>query len=360
MLDDAGLQPLREAARLSPDNLPLRQLLAGQLLAKGYLAEAEAEAEFRAALVLAPKDVNITMGLAEAFVRQSAPGTALAALEPFLVAPGYPPPMGVIAARALLAEGDLPAAAYRYHEAVSRDPSVGDAALAARLMTPPATPSAPAGTTPAPSAPAYTAPAPPTSPYTTPASSASPYKPATPPAAPAGTPAPYGTGGSHPAQPDGASAEVERSGTTFADVAGMEAVKEAQEGVRLAPDHWFPHYVAGHVHYRRRRADLALVALGEAEPAKAAADRSVGERGVGDAGGVDDPRPVLADQDVGGCEGPCTMPAWWSAASAVAVLTASRRRSACRPTCARDGPSTSSGPPSRKGTERNGKELHST
>jgi AAA+ superfamily predicted ATPase len=228
VLDDAGLQPLREAARLSPDNLPLRQLLANQLLAKGYLAEAEAE--FRAALMLAPKDVTITMGLAEAFVRQSAHGAALAALEPFLVAPGYPPPMGVIAARALLAEGDLPAAAYRYHEAVSRDPSVGDAALAAKLAAPPATPSAPDHTT------AHPAPAPSAPPYTTPPPSAPPYTPYTPPASPAGTPAPpgepYRTGG---AQPDSATAEVERSATTFADVAGMEAVKEALRVKLLLP-----------------------------------------------------------------------------------------------------------------------------
>ena len=67
MLDDAGLQALREAARLSPDNFPLRRHLAEQLLSKGYLAEAEAE--FRAALVLAPRDPGITAGLAEAFVR---------------------------------------------------------------------------------------------------------------------------------------------------------------------------------------------------------------------------------------------------------------------------------------------------
>jgi tetratricopeptide (TPR) repeat protein len=40
-----------------------------------------------------------------------------------------------------------------------------------------------------------------------------------------------------------------------------DAVTEAHEAVRLAPDHWFPHYVAGHVHYRRRRADLAMAAV---------------------------------------------------------------------------------------------------
>ncbi|MBB5775551.1 AAA family ATPase [Nonomuraea jabiensis] len=186
MLDDAGLQALREAARLSPDNLPLRRHLAEQLLTRGYLADAEAE--FRAALLLAPKDPDISAGLAEAFVRQSAHGAALSALEPFLASPGYPPRMGVLAARALLGEGDFGRAAYRYHEAVSRDASVADPELAARLTTPvaPSVPAAPA-------------------PYAT-----------TPADAPSG-------------------AEVERSKVTFADVAGMEAVKEALRVKLLLP-----------------------------------------------------------------------------------------------------------------------------
>ncbi|MGV9379266.1 AAA family ATPase [Nonomuraea sp. NPDC003707] len=186
MPDDAGLQALREAARLSPDNLPLRRHLAEQLLAKGYLADAEAE--FRAALLLAPKDPDISAGLAEAFVRQSAHGAALSALEPFLASPGYPPRMGVLAARALLGEGDFGRAAYRYHEAVSRDASVADPELAARLTTPvaPSVPAAPA-------------------PYAT-----------TPADAPSG-------------------AEVEKSKVTFDDVAGMDAVKEALRVKLLLP-----------------------------------------------------------------------------------------------------------------------------
>ncbi|MGI5293095.1 ATP-binding protein [Nonomuraea polychroma] len=134
MLDDAGLQTLREAARLSPGNLPLRRHLAEQLLHKGYLAEAEAE--YRAALVLAPKDADITAGLAETFVRQGAYGAALAALEPLLDAPECPPTLSVLCARALLGEGDAVAAAFRYHDAVSRDPSVADTELAALLAVP--------------------------------------------------------------------------------------------------------------------------------------------------------------------------------------------------------------------------------
>lgn len=183
MLDDPGLQALREAARLSPDNLPLRRHLAEQLLTRGYLADAEAE--FRAALVLAPQDADVTAGLAEAFVRQSAYGAALSALEPFLAAPGYPPRLGIVAARALLGEGETSKAAYRYHEAVSRDPSVADSELESRMTIPAVAPSGP----------------------------------------PAPVHAPL----------EEKPGEVERSKLTFADVAGMDAVKESLRIKLLLP-----------------------------------------------------------------------------------------------------------------------------
>ncbi|MFD0469607.1 tetratricopeptide repeat protein [Nonomuraea thailandensis] len=40
-----------------------------------------------------------------------------------------------------------------------------------------------------------------------------------------------------------------------------EAVEEAQESVRLAPDHWFPHYAAAQVYNRARRPDDAIAAI---------------------------------------------------------------------------------------------------
>ncbi|SEH01653.1 Tetratricopeptide repeat-containing protein [Nonomuraea solani] len=202
MSNDAGLQALREAARLSPDNLPLRRHLAGQLLAMGYLADAEAE--FRAALVLSPKNPDILAGLAEVFVRQSAFGAALAALEPLLETPGYPPRLGVLAARALMGEGDMGRAAYRYFEAISRDASLADADLAARL-------------TPAPQRPA---PAP---------------QQAAPQQAAHQQAAPLYAAPQQAAADQGGTAEVERAGLTFADVAGMETVKEALRIKLLLP-----------------------------------------------------------------------------------------------------------------------------
>ncbi|MEV0384350.1 tetratricopeptide repeat protein [Nonomuraea sp. NPDC050643] len=40
-----------------------------------------------------------------------------------------------------------------------------------------------------------------------------------------------------------------------------EAVDEAHEAVRLAPDQWFPHYAAAQVHYRARRPEEAMAAV---------------------------------------------------------------------------------------------------
>ncbi|GAA3158759.1 AAA family ATPase [Nonomuraea roseoviolacea] len=236
MLDDAGLQALREAARLSPDNLPLRRHLADQLLAKGYLAEAEAE--YRAALVLAPKDPEIAAGLAEAFTRQSAHGQALAALEPFLAVPGYPPRLGVIAARALLGEGDAHGAARRYHEAVSRDPSLADADLAARLTPQPIAPSGPSWGAPAAPGSSWGAPGAPVGAGN--AGGAAWGGQAGPGSSWGGQPgsgSPWGGQagpGQQPAEGPGG-AQVERSSVSFADVAGMEAVKEALRVKLLLP-----------------------------------------------------------------------------------------------------------------------------
>ncbi|MFG1617173.1 AAA family ATPase [Nonomuraea wenchangensis] len=237
MLEDAGLQALREAARLSPDNLPLRRHLGEQLLAKGHLAEAEAE--LRAALMLAPRDPDVTAVLAEAFVRRGAYGEALTALEPFLATPGYPPRIGVVAARALLGEGDFGRAAYRYYDAVTRDPAAADPEIASAL----ALPAAPAASSPGPGP--ASPPAPPGPPAPSPAGPSAP--------SPAGRPAhsPAGPSASSPSGPSGAAgeqwrhpgaggqgdgaAEVERARATFADVAGMDAVKESLRVKLLLP-----------------------------------------------------------------------------------------------------------------------------
>ncbi|MEV5825898.1 AAA family ATPase [Spirillospora sp. NPDC052242] len=128
MTDRGALDALRQAVEVSPDNLPLRRHLAEQLLAAGLLMDAEGE--FREALALAPGDAELTTGLAEAFLRQGKHGAAIAALD--RVADG-PARAGIILAKALVGEGDVPAARPRYWEAVARDASLADPELEAAL-----------------------------------------------------------------------------------------------------------------------------------------------------------------------------------------------------------------------------------
>ncbi|MGW4664991.1 AAA family ATPase [Streptosporangium sandarakinum] len=303
MTDETALNALREAARLSPENLPLRRHLAGLLLAAGRLAEAEGE--YRAALALAPEDPDATVGLAEACVRQGRNDVALAVLDRLVSTPGHP-----VRADTLMARAALPinrrAAAEWYRYAVSRDPSQADPELAEQLdrEVPVRIPSVPTGADPAEPASAGPAPAQPAPTGSVPAESAT-ISPTAPQPQPHGTPQaqPYAVQGRQfapqsrphtapqgaPATPDTASpapslipaspgsspspashapatptlipaspapsyappqpaggapygsaeaeptAEVERSRVTFADVAGMEGVKEALRMKLLLP-----------------------------------------------------------------------------------------------------------------------------
>ena len=73
------LAPLREAVRLSPENIPLRQHLAESLLGLGQ--PEEAEAEFRNALAMAPQNEALKLGLARAFLAQQKASAALVIVE---------------------------------------------------------------------------------------------------------------------------------------------------------------------------------------------------------------------------------------------------------------------------------------
>lgn len=185
MGSDDSLEALREAARLSPDNLPLRRHLGGLLLAAGR--SAEAEVEYRAALVLAPGDRESAIGLAEAFVRQGKNGAALVALDSAFSGHDLPPAARITAAKAQLADGDAQAAARHYAAAVGADPGLTDPELAGRIGV---------------AADAMVQPA----------------------ALPVDGPEPTA-----PAVP------TEQSRTTFADVAGMDGVKEALRMKLLLP-----------------------------------------------------------------------------------------------------------------------------
>ena len=122
---------LREALRVSPDNVPLRSHLAAVLLAAGE--GGEAEAEYRRALALAPRDAALAVGLAEAFLSQGKAAEAAVTLEALAEQPGRPARALLVWARALHAEGDTAQAARRYRQAVREDDALEDLAFADAL-----------------------------------------------------------------------------------------------------------------------------------------------------------------------------------------------------------------------------------
>src|SRR5713226_792427 len=124
---DDTLRALREAVRVSPDNVPLRQHLADTLLALNR--HDEAEKEFRHALTLAPADGRLKLGLAQAFYQQGKASQALVVVEDLVKQRDTPPRAYLLYARLLLGAGDVQRAASQYREALDLDPSLADADL---------------------------------------------------------------------------------------------------------------------------------------------------------------------------------------------------------------------------------------
>ena len=128
---DDALQALREAVRLSPENIPLRQHLADTLLGLGR--PDEAAREYRAALALAPDNQRLKVGLATAFSQEGKYSQALVIVEDLLKTPEPPARAVLLHARLMLQAGDVPRAVAQYRHAVEIDPSVADPELAGRL-----------------------------------------------------------------------------------------------------------------------------------------------------------------------------------------------------------------------------------
>jgi SpoVK/Ycf46/Vps4 family AAA+-type ATPase len=128
---DRGLETLREAVRLSPENIPLRRHLAESLLAQGR--PELAETEFRDALTLAPEDVHLKVGLANAFLQQGKNSLAVVILEALSKHPTTPPLAFVLYARLLASAGEVDEAVRQYRCGVKADPGVADREFAERL-----------------------------------------------------------------------------------------------------------------------------------------------------------------------------------------------------------------------------------
>jgi ATP-dependent 26S proteasome regulatory subunit len=128
---DDGVRALRDALQFSPDNIPLRQHLADTLLSGGRADEAEKE--YRHALGLAPESERLKLGLALCFYQQGKYSQALVIVEDLLKKPDTPAKAYVLHARLLVQAGDVQRAVRQYREAISLDPGAADGELAKRL-----------------------------------------------------------------------------------------------------------------------------------------------------------------------------------------------------------------------------------
>ncbi len=133
---DDAVAALREALRVSPDNLPLRRHLAETLLKLGRFDESEAA--YREGLAVAPHQVDLKLGLAAAYYQQEKNSAALVIVEDLIEQRDPPAGAYLVHAKLLLRAGEPQRAAHQYREALAIDPSAGDPDLARELGIRPA------------------------------------------------------------------------------------------------------------------------------------------------------------------------------------------------------------------------------
>ena len=142
-LDSPAVPPeLRAALRVSPDNAPLLLHTAELLAGRGALPEAEAL--FKRALALDPHSDATRLGLAGTFFQQGKHGAALVIVEEMIKHASPPPRTWLLHARRALKAGELHLAAREYQKARAADPALADAeledALGPHLQRPPLPP----------------------------------------------------------------------------------------------------------------------------------------------------------------------------------------------------------------------------
>ncbi|MDR2982893.1 MAG: AAA family ATPase [Puniceicoccales bacterium] len=199
-------QVLRDALRVTPNNAPLLAHLA-EILLQGGCSEA-AETLFRQALIFQPNMPEAQLGLAGVFYRQGKFSASLVLVEELEKSPPVLPKVSLLHARLAIQAGDRPTAARFYTQAKSLEPSLADSALEQEIgnyLQRPAPPPVPSSTS-------FSIPDTPSAELSAWDFSANTEEPERLPA------------GDLP--PDNPFADIERPSIAFADVGGMDPVKE--------------------------------------------------------------------------------------------------------------------------------------
>ncbi|GAB3287694.1 ATP-binding protein [Hymenobacter tenuis] len=131
MPDSSAIQPLLEALAFSPDNLALRKHVADLLGQSGRLTEAEDL--YRAGLRQAPDDADLQLGLATTYAGLSKTSAAFVVVEELLAARPEHARAHLLHARLLLETNQAAAAREAYQTALHFNPTLEDADLMARL-----------------------------------------------------------------------------------------------------------------------------------------------------------------------------------------------------------------------------------
>lgn len=129
------IDALRAALETQPDSIPLRQHLA-ELLMDAEAHEQAAEV-YRDALSLAPENVDLQLGLAQAYAGQEKTDVAIVVLEQ-LFRDADPPPAraSLLAAHLYLKQGELESASAAYQQATALDPALADPTWESALTVP--------------------------------------------------------------------------------------------------------------------------------------------------------------------------------------------------------------------------------
>ncbi len=122
---------LQEAVKGSPDNIPLRKLLCNALMKQKRFQDAEIE--YKDALKLAPNDLQLKVGLANAFHAQDKTSLGLVIIEEIINLPTPPANGWLVYAKLLLKTGQATEAKEAYDNAIMLNDNLRDSFLESEI-----------------------------------------------------------------------------------------------------------------------------------------------------------------------------------------------------------------------------------
>ncbi|QOV88375.1 ATP-binding protein [Humisphaera borealis] len=128
---DDMIKSLREALKHSPDNLPLRLHLGESLMGLGRYEEAEWE--YKAAIEAAPHDARCKLGLADAYFKGGKGSPAMVVVEELIKLPNPPARTYLLYSKLLFKSGDVDRAVRQYKRAIEADEELADGTYAGQL-----------------------------------------------------------------------------------------------------------------------------------------------------------------------------------------------------------------------------------